>query len=95
MPTSGFGPRPDRLEGWTWSITVHARTTGGNTVEGRASGSGHVGYLATARMIRETGLLLSEDGATPSAAGCLPPSLALGTLNLGRFAPAGLMFQID
>lgn len=95
MPVSGFGPRPDRLEGWTWSMTVHARTTGGHTVEGRVSGSGHVGYLATARMIGETGLLLSEDGATPSAAGCLPPSLALGTVNLSRFTPAGLMFQID
>ena len=95
MPASGFGPRPDRLEGWTWSMTVHARTAGGHTVEGHVGGSGHVGYLATARMIGEAGLLLSEDGATPSAAGCLPPSLALGTVNLGRFAPAGLMFQID
>src|SRR5205085_4095218 len=95
MPASGFGPRPDRLEGWKWSMTVHARTTGGDTVEGRVSDSGHVGYLATARMIGETGLLLSEDGATPSSAGCLPPSLALGTANLNRFAPAGLMFEID
>ena len=95
MPTSGFGPRPDRLEGWTWSMTVHARTTGGHTLEGRVSGSGHVGYLATARMIGEAGLLLAEDGATPSSAGCLPPSLALGTANLNRFAPAGLMFEID
>jgi short subunit dehydrogenase-like uncharacterized protein len=95
MPESGFGPRPDRLEGWTWSMTVHARTTGGHTVGGRVSGSGHVGYLATARMIGETGLLLSEDGATASAAGCLPPSLALGTSDLSRFTPAGLMFDID
>jgi short subunit dehydrogenase-like uncharacterized protein len=95
MPASGFGPRPDRLEGWTWSMTVHARTTGGHTVEGRVSGSGHVGYLATARMIGEAGLLLSEDGITPSAVGCLPPSLALGTMNLSRFTPAGLLFQID
>ena len=95
MPASGFGPRPDRLEGWAWSMTVHARTTGGHTVEGRVSGSGHVGYLATARMIGEAGLLLSEDGATPTVAGCQPPALALGTENLGRFAPAGLTFQID
>jgi hypothetical protein len=46
-------------------------------------------------VIGETGLLLSEDGATPSAVGCLPPSLALGTVNLSRFTPAGLLFQID
>jgi short subunit dehydrogenase-like uncharacterized protein len=95
MPTSGFGPRPDRLEGYAWSMTVHARTSSGHTVGGRVSGSGHVGYLATARMMGETGLLLSEDGATPPAAGCLPPSLALGTRNLSRFTPAGLTFQID
>ncbi len=95
MPASGFGPRPDRLKGWTWSMTVHAHTTGGYSVEGHVSGSGHVGYLATARMIGETGQLLSQDGATPPAAGCLPPSLALGTMNLGRFTPAGLLFQID
>ena len=95
MPASGFGPRPDRLEGWTWSMTVHARTTGDHTIGGQVSGSGHVGYLATARMIGETGLLLSEDGATAPAAGCLPPSLALGTVSIGRFTPAGLQFQID
>jgi short subunit dehydrogenase-like uncharacterized protein len=95
MPASGFGPRPDRLDAWTWSMTVHARTTGGQILRGRVSGSGHVGYLATARMIGETGLLLSEDGATPHAAGCLPPSLALGTVNLSRFTPARLLFDID
>lgn len=95
MPTSGFGPRPDRLEGYTWSMTVHARTTGGHTIEGRVSGSGHVGYLATARMVGEAGLLLLGDGPTPTTAGCLPPSLALGTVNLSRFSPARLTFQID
>jgi len=95
MPASGFGPRPDRLEGWTWSMTVHARTTGGHAVGGRVSGSGHVGYLATARMIGEVGLLLAEDGATPPAAGCLPPSLAVGTVNLTRFTPTGVLFEID
>jgi short subunit dehydrogenase-like uncharacterized protein len=95
MPASGFGPRPDRLEGWTWSMVIHAHTTGGHNLGGRVSGSGHVGYLATARMIGETGLLLAEDGATPPAAGCLPPSLALGTASLTRFTPAGLLFEID
>jgi hypothetical protein len=95
MPTSGFGPRPNRLEGYKWSMTVRARTAGGDTLGGRVSGSGHVGYLATARMIGEAGLLLAEDGATPAVAGCLPPSLAVGTENLNRFTPADLTFQID
>jgi len=95
MPESGFGPRPDRLENWTWSMTANARTTAGHPVVGRVSGSGHVGYLATARMLGETGLLLAEDGATPPAGGCLTPSLALGTANLDRFTPAGLLFEVD
>jgi short subunit dehydrogenase-like uncharacterized protein len=94
MPASGFGPRPNRLEGYKWSMTVQARTAGGDTIEGRVNGSGHVGYLATARMIGEAGLLLAEDGATPSVAGCLPPSLAVGTANLSRFSPADLIFQV-
>jgi len=46
-------------------------------------------------MIGEAGLLLAEDGATPPAAGCLPPSLAVGTVNLTRFTPAGVLFEID
>ena len=95
MPASGFGPRPDRLEGWTWSMTVTGHTASGDAVSGRVSGTGHVGYLATARMIGEAGLLLAEDGATPDVAGCLTPSLALGTASLDRFTPAGLQFEID
>jgi short subunit dehydrogenase-like uncharacterized protein len=95
MPASGFGPRPDRLEAWTWSMTVQARTTGDHIIEGHVSGSGHVGYLATAQMMGEAGLLLSEDGATPAGAGCLPPSFALGTTSLSRFTAAGLTFQVD
>jgi short subunit dehydrogenase-like uncharacterized protein len=95
MPASGFGPRPDRLEGWTWSLALHASTTGGHTLGGRVSGSGHVGYLATARMIGEAALLLADHSATPPAAGCLSPSLALGTANLDHFTPAGLLFQLD
>jgi short subunit dehydrogenase-like uncharacterized protein len=94
MPSSGFGPQPDRLEGWRWSITVHGKTTGGNVVRGEVTGSGHVGYLATAWMIGEAGLLLAGDTAG-STSGCLPPSLALGTGSLGRFAAARMTFQID
>ena len=34
---------------------------------------GHPGYLATARMLGEAGLMLADDGATPDLAGCLTP----------------------
>jgi short subunit dehydrogenase-like uncharacterized protein len=95
MPASGFGPRPDRLEGWTWSLGLNARTAGGHTLSGRVSGTGHIGYLATARILGETGLMLVDGNETLSPGGCLTPSLALGTANLDRFTPAGLLFEID
>ncbi len=74
MPKSGFGPRPDRLDS-DWSMSIAASTTGGNRLTVKVDGSGHVGYLATARMIGEAGLLLAENGATPDRGG-LPDSRA-------------------
>jgi short subunit dehydrogenase-like uncharacterized protein len=94
VPPPGYGPRPDRLEGWTWSMSVTGQTGGGHTVGVEVAGTGHVGYLATARMLVEAGLLLAESGATPERAGCLTPSLALGTATAGRFERAGLRFTV-
>jgi short subunit dehydrogenase-like uncharacterized protein len=91
-PESGYGPRSDRLEGWTWSMLVTGGTAGGQSVRVEVTGTGHVGYLATARMMGEAGLLLAEEGATPSRGGCLTPSLALGTATAPRFETAGLRF---
>jgi hypothetical protein len=34
---------------------------------------GHPGYLTTAKLLGEVGLLLAEDGRTPARAGCLTP----------------------
>ena len=56
---------------------------------------GHPGYLATARMMGEAGLLLAEPGATPERAGYLTPATALGTGSAERFARAGLRFSVD
>ena len=67
-PSSGFGPAADRLEGWRWSMWVHARTTAGNELDVHLEADGHPGYLATARLLGEAGMLLAEDGATRSAA---------------------------
>ena len=93
-PGSGYGPRPERMEVWQWSMSVSGITPAGHTVQVAVDGRGHVGYLATARMLGEAGLLLAEDGATPDVAGCLTPSLALGTAVAGRFEPAGLSFTV-
>jgi len=94
-PSSGFGPAADRLEGWRWGLRVRARTTGGHEIGVRADAEGHPGYLATARMIGEAGILLSEDGATPAVAGCLTPATALGTSCVDRFERARLRFSVD
>lgn len=93
-PGSGFGPAADRLEGWHWSMSAHARTVGGKHVEVNLSADGHPGYLATARLLGEAGMLLAEDGATPATSGCLTPAAALGTACMERFAHARLRFSV-
>jgi short subunit dehydrogenase-like uncharacterized protein len=94
LPSSGFGPAPDRLEGWGWGMELTARTAGGNAVEVEIAGDGHPGYLTTATMLGEAGLLLAEPGATPDRAGHLTPATALGTAGIDRFARARLRFTV-
>src|SRR5664279_2161959 len=65
LPSSGFGPQGDRLEDWSWTMAVNARTIGGHYVRIDLDADGQPGYLTTSKMIGEAGLLLSEDGATP------------------------------
>ena len=57
---------------------------------------GHPGYLATARMLGEVGILLAR-GRRHAArgAGCLTPALALGSASAERFARAGVRFSVD
>jgi short subunit dehydrogenase-like uncharacterized protein len=95
LPSSGFGPAPDRLEGWRWRMFVSARTTGGHEVRSGVDAEGQPGYLATARLLGEAGLLMAEDGATPDRAGCLTPATAVGTANVDRFERARLRFSVD
>jgi short subunit dehydrogenase-like uncharacterized protein len=92
-PSSGFGPAADRIENWHWAMTAIARTASGNELRTRVRAEGHPGYLATARMLGEAGILLSEPGMTPDAAGCLTPGAALGTAHVGRFEMARAEFS--
>ena len=94
LPDSGFGPSGARLERWSWRMTVAARTTGGKDVRVNVDADGHPGYLATARMLGEAGLMLAEPGLTPDRAGCLTPATALGTESLARFERARLRFSV-
>lgn len=95
LPSSGFGPTGAALEGWKWQVTINAETTGGHFVRVGIDADGHPGYLTTARMLGEAGLLLGEKGATPERAGCLTPATALGTGCLDRFRHAGVRFSVS
>lgn len=94
LPGSGFGPSPDRLEQWLWRMDVNATTTSGKAIHVGVEGDGHPGYLATARMMGEAGLILAS-GSAPDRAGCLTPSLALGVDSAERFDAAGLRFRVS
>ncbi|MEK6271537.1 MAG: saccharopine dehydrogenase NADP-binding domain-containing protein [Actinomycetota bacterium] len=95
LPSSGFGPAADRIEQWKWRMLVKARTAGGREVGVEVDADGHPGYLATARMLGEAGLLLAEHDATPERAGCLTPATALGTACVERFDRARVRFSIS
>ena len=95
LPSSGAGPKEGRLEPWRWRMDVRARTEAGNEVHVEADSEAHPGYLATARMLGEAGLLMAEDGATPEGSGCLTPSAALGSISAPRFDRARLRFSVS
>jgi short subunit dehydrogenase-like uncharacterized protein len=95
LPASGYGPAADRLEAWSWRMSVEARTTGGRELRVGVDADGHPGYLATARMLGEAGLLLAERGLTPERTGCQTPATALGTACVGRFERARLRFFVS
>ncbi len=94
LPSSGFGPSGEKLDQWSWHLTADARTPGGRYVRVDLDADGHPGYLTTAKLLGEVGLLLAEEGVTPERAGCLTPATALGTQSLDRFARAGARFAV-
>jgi short subunit dehydrogenase-like uncharacterized protein len=95
FPSSGFGPSGSRLEEWSWQVAVDARTAGGHRVRVDVDADGHPGYLATAKLLGEAGLLLAERDSTPERAGCLTPATAIGTGRLDRFERAGVRFSVS
>jgi short subunit dehydrogenase-like uncharacterized protein len=95
LPSSGFGPQGDKLEQWSWRLTADARTPAGRYVRVELDADGHPGYLTTAKLLGEVGLLLSEEDATPRRAGCLTPATALGTKSLSRLERAGARFSVS
>jgi short subunit dehydrogenase-like uncharacterized protein len=94
LPSSGFGPAADRLEAWRWRMEVSGRTAAGDEVGVTVDADGHPGYLTTARIIGEAGLVLADPSA-PDGAGCLTPAIALGTGSLERFDAARVRFRFS
>jgi short subunit dehydrogenase-like uncharacterized protein len=95
LPSSGFGPSGEKLDKWSWHLTADARTAGGRYVRADLDADGHPGYLTTAKLLGEVGLMLGEDGVTPERTGCLTPATALGTASLDRFERAGARFSVS
>jgi short subunit dehydrogenase-like uncharacterized protein len=91
LPSSGFGPDPGRLEDWRWSLRVEAATSGEHRVTVTVEARGHPGYLTTARMLGEAGLIVAA--SPPEGGGCLTPAAALGSASAPRFERAGLSFS--
>ncbi len=95
LPSSGFGPTGERMADWSWSMAVNAKTVGGHYVRVDLDADGQPGYLTTAKMLGEAGMLLSEDDATPKRSGFLTPAAALGTGQLDRLRHAGVRIQVS
>jgi short subunit dehydrogenase-like uncharacterized protein len=95
LPGSGFGPTGEGLEGWSWRLGVDATTANGHRVRVDGDGDGHPGYLSTARMLGEAGLLLAEEGATPERTGFVTPAAALGAAQIDRFQRAGMRLRVS
>lgn len=95
FPSSGFGPTGQRMEEWSWGMTVNAKTVGGHYVRVDLEGEGQPGYLTTGKMLAEAGVLLAEEGSTPERSGFLTPAAAIGTAEIDRFRHAGARIQVS
>lgn len=95
LPDSGHSPPLARQGQWGWTISIKAHTQGGHELSVDVASDGHIGYLATGRIVGEAALLLAEDGASSDRAGCLTPAAAFGTESIERFRHAHLRFALD
>ena len=88
QPKPGEGPPPWLQRAGSFCVRVHATTedrTQSALVE--VGGSGDPGYLATSKMLTETGLALLLDEVPPRS-GVLTPATALGPILRRRLAEA-------
>lgn len=92
-PKPGDGPKPERLDLWSYTIHFIASDEEGNTAKATVTGKGQPGYKSTADIIGQVGIILAkDDDRLPERAGILTPASALGLDLVGEFAKARLHF---
>jgi short subunit dehydrogenase-like uncharacterized protein len=93
-PKPGDGPKPERLDLWSYTIEFKATDDSGNMASATVTGKGQPGYKSTADIIGQVGILLAtNDERLPKRAGILTPASALGLDLLDDFANARLYFK--
>ena len=93
-PKSGDGPKPERLDLWSYTIEFKATDDSGNMASATVTGKGQPGYKSTADIIGQVGILLAtNDERLPNISGILTPASALGLGILDDFANARLYFK--
>jgi len=93
-PKSGDGPKPERLDLWSYSIDFIATRDDGRAETVTVTGMGQPGYKSTADIIGQVGILLAtNDKRLPERSGVLTPATALGLDVLPDFEKARLTFS--
>lgn len=93
-PKSGDGPKPERLDLWSYTIEFKATGPNGETATATVTGKGQPGYKSTADIIGQVGILLAtDDDRLPQRAGILTPATGLGLGVLDDFEKARLKFS--
>jgi short subunit dehydrogenase-like uncharacterized protein len=94
LPAPGAGPSEDAMRAGFLHATGHAVGTEGTKVSATMSFNVDPGYMDTARMLVESGLTLSLDGAKlrSRAGGVFTPAACQGEALLDRLLKTGTTF---
>ena len=93
LPAPGSGPSAEtRAAGWFRS-ELHATASGGRRFRSVVAGKGDPGYAATAVMLGQSALCLTDDGL-PDRAGSLTPATAMGMALVERLRKAGHTYDV-
>ena len=96
LPSPGEGPDEQARRKGFFKIDVHTRTSSGARYVAHIAAQGDPGYAATAVMLGESALCLSQDGdRLPPRAGVLTPSTGLGMALVERLRAAGQTLDVE